>query len=90
MMWNNAGNCFGGFGGGFPMMMGGGLLMILFWGLIIWLIIYAVGKWTPNNNRSTASDDAVAALRQRYSQGEISTEEYRERLQELMKPIKKN
>lgn len=79
-MWNN-GDCFG---GGFPMMMGGGMIMMfLFWGLIIFLIFYAIRKWSPNN-RSNHSDKAIDQLRERYSRGEISAEEYRERLQELM------
>lgn len=79
MMWNNGTGCLG---GGFPMMIGGGLFMLLFWGLVIWLIIYAVRKWSPNHKTSD-TDKAVDLLRQRYSRGEISTEEYRERLHEL-------
>ncbi|WP_170006064.1 SHOCT domain-containing protein [Bacillus fonticola] len=79
MMWNNGADCLG---GGFPMMFGGGLLMLLFWGLIIWLVIYAIRKWSPTD-RSNSSDKAVEILKQRYSRGEIDTEEYRQRLREL-------
>ncbi|WP_229683018.1 SHOCT domain-containing protein [Virgibacillus oceani] len=64
------------------MMMFGGIFMLVFWGLIICLIIYAIRKWSPNNKLDQI-DNAVDVLRQRYSRGEISTEEYRERLQEL-------
>ncbi len=83
-MWNNGANCFG---GGFPMMMGGWLMMILFWGLVIWLILYAIRKWSPNHKEN---HNAVDLLRQRYSRGEIDTEEYRERLKELTNTTKKN
>lgn len=78
-MWNNGAECLG---GGFPMMMFGGIFMLVFWGLVIWLIVYSIRKWSPND-KTTHSDKAVDLLRQRFSRGEISTEEYRERLHEL-------
>lgn len=81
LMWNDGANCFG---GGLPMMMGGGLMMLLFWGLIIFLIVYVVRKTVPNKS-SNEPYDAVEVLKKRYSMGEIGTEEYRERLQELLK-----
>lgn len=67
---------------GWPMMIGGGLFMLVFWGLIIWLVIYLIRELSQNNT-TNSSDKAVDLLRQRYSRGEISTEEYRERLYEL-------
>lgn len=79
MMWNNGANCFG---GGFPIMMIGGIMMILFCGLLIWLLFYAIRKWSSNDKVSNSAN-AVDLLRQRYSRGEINTEEYRERLKEL-------
>lgn len=84
------GNGYGCFGSGFPMMMGGGMwMMILFWGLIIWLIIYAIRKWSPND-KSNQTDKAIDILRERYSMGEISKEEFRERLEELTDKANKN
>ncbi|MDC3415158.1 SHOCT domain-containing protein [Terrihalobacillus insolitus] len=82
MMWNNGTEIFGGV---FPMMMVGGIFMIVFWGLVIWLIILAIQRLSAgNNNKSSQTDDkAVEVLRQRYSRGEIDTEEYRQRLHEL-------
>lgn len=85
MMWNNGGNFFE---GGFPMMMGG-LMMIVFWGVIIWLLFHTFGKSSPNGKVNN-SPDAVELLRQRYSRGEINAEEYRERLKELKDTAKKN
>jgi putative membrane protein len=79
MMWNNGTECLG---GGFPMMMFGGIFMLVFWGLVIWLIVLAIRKLSPGG-KSSQTDKAVDLLKQRYSKGEISTEEYRERLHEL-------
>jgi len=78
MMWNDGADCFG---GGFPMMFGG-VFMFIFWGLVIWLIVVAIRKLSSKDKPSEA-DNAVELLRQRYSRGEIDTEEYRQRLQEL-------
>lgn len=80
-MWNHGINCFG---EGSPMMMGGGILMYLFWGLVIVLIINEIRK-SYSNKKGGQTGSAIEVLRKRYSMGEISTEEYRERLNELTK-----
>lgn len=80
-MMTNGTNCFS--GGSSIMMLGGGLFMLLSLGLIIWLIIYAIRKLSPDNKKEQ-SNLAINVLKQRYSRGEISTEEYKERLQVLM------
>ncbi|WP_407270655.1 SHOCT domain-containing protein [Radiobacillus sp. PE A8.2] len=80
MMWNNGTECLG---GGFPMMMFGGVFMLVFWGLVIWLIVLAIQKLSQGG-KSSQIDNAVNILRQRYSRGEIETDEYRQRLHELM------
>lgn len=77
-MWQH-GNYWGGF---FPMMIGGGFMMLVFCGLIIWLVIYAIRSLSPNEKLNHV-DSAVDILRQRYAKGEISVEEYRERIKEL-------
>ncbi|GLO68430.1 SHOCT domain-containing protein [Oceanobacillus kimchii] len=79
MMWNDGAECFG---GGFPLMMFGGIFMFVFWGLVIWLIVVAIRKLS-SKDKSSQTDNAIELLRQRYSRGEIETEEYRQRLQEL-------
>lgn len=84
MMWNN-GDHWGGF---FPMMMGGGIMMLIFWALVIWLVIYAIRKLSPIE-RSKNQDSATDIIRQRYAKGEISVEEYRERLKELQDTSRK-
>lgn len=79
MMWNHGTDCFG---GGFNMMMFGGVFMLVFWGLVIWLIILAIRKLSQSNKADHAGN-AVDLLRQRYARGEIDTEEYKQRLNEL-------
>ena len=78
-MWNKGAECLG---GGFPMMMFGGVFMLIFWGLFIWLIVLAIRKLS-SDDKSSKTDNAVEVLRQRYSRGEIDTEEYKQRLHEL-------
>lgn len=78
-MWNNGAECLG---GGFPMMMFGGIFMLIFWGLVIWLIVLAIRKLS-SGDKSSQTVNAVEVLRQRYSRGEIDTEDYRQRLHEL-------
>ncbi|MBP2256876.1 SHOCT domain-containing protein [Virgibacillus alimentarius] len=48
--------------------------MLVFWGLIIWLIVLIIRKLS-SRNKSSQTDKAVEVLRQRYSQREIDTEE---------------
>jgi putative membrane protein len=61
-MWNNGAGCLG---GGFPMMMFGGIFMLIFWGLVIWLIVLAIRKLS-SGDKSSQTDNAVEVLRQRY------------------------
>ncbi|RBP05351.1 putative membrane protein [Rossellomorea aquimaris] len=64
------------------MMMFGGIFMLIFWGLVIWLIVLAIRKLS-SGDKSSQTVNAVEVLRQRYSRGEIDTEDYRQRLHEL-------
>ena len=45
--------------------------MILFWGLIIWLIL-----WLVNQNNKTENDKPYDILKRRYVEGKISKKEY--------------
>ena len=62
-------------GGGFGML--GGLMMIVFWGVIIALIFFAV-RWFSEKGRASGSS-AHDILRDRFARGEIDEEEYRKR-----------
>lgn len=72
MMWGN------GFG------FGGGLMMILFWGIIIALIVLAV-RWLANSagEGNAGRPDAMERLRERFAAGEIDEEEFERRKQAL-------
>ncbi|HAV11500.1 MAG TPA: electron transporter RnfE [Candidatus Moranbacteria bacterium] len=79
------GNYFGGFGFGF-----GWIFMLLFWGLIIWgvfaLVRGAGGHGCCGHNRGEhKNDNALEILKERYAKGEISKEEFEEKMSVLKK-----
>ena len=77
----------GGLGmGGYGMMgfgMGFGVIfMLLFWGLIIWLIVTLVNA---NQSGKKESEDSLSILKKRYASGEITKKQYGEMRKELLK-----
>jgi putative membrane protein len=77
MGWGNQGYGMGGFGG---------IIMILFWGLVIVGVVLVIRYFTtgqvPGRGGSTLYEvhsDPLQILRQRYAKGEIDTEEFEER-----------
>lgn len=53
----------------------GFVFMILFWGLIIWLIVWIINNFTKSKGiRSVES--AVDILKKRYAKGEITKKQY--------------
>jgi len=76
----------GSFGmGGYGMMgfgMGFGFIfMLLFWGLIIWLIISLINASQSNKNEP----DSLTILKRRYASGEITKKQYEEMRKELQR-----
>ena len=74
----------GGWGGGW-MPLWGILMMVVFVavvGLIVWLILRSVGPGSAGS-RTDSAFRAREILTERYARGEISTEEYQERLDQL-------
>ena len=74
----------GNFGmGGYNMMvfgMGFGFIfMLLFWGLIIWLIATLINASQSNKNEP----DSLTILNRRYASGEITKKQYEEMKKEL-------
>lgn len=69
-------------GGGYGMV--GGLVMLLFWGVVIVLIVLAV-KWFTDNQAggNRGGRDAVDILRERFAAGEIDEEEFERRKKAL-------
>lgn len=64
--------------GGFGFGMFGGLMMLVFWGVIIALIVLAV-RWVMANQGAAPRDDALETLRKRFAAGEIDEEEFNRR-----------
>jgi putative membrane protein len=73
-----------------PGMMGGfgwgwlPLLMIVFWGLVIWGIVAAVrGASNRRDYGMSTQESALEVLKRRYAQGEIKKREYEEKRRDL-------
>jgi putative membrane protein len=71
-------------GGGYGIF--GGLMMILFWVIVIALIVFAV-KWFNDNQGggNRGKRDALEILRERFASGEIDEEEFDRRRKALEK-----
>jgi putative membrane protein len=81
-----------GFGFGWGGMIFGGLLMLLFWGVVIALVVFAVRALTrsgsgqatpPAGSPGQTRDQALEILRERYARGEISKDEFNSMRQDL-------
>lgn len=64
-------------GGGYGM-IGGLIMMLLFWGIVI-ALIYVVVKWMSDRQGGGSRRDAMDILRERYASGEIDEEEFERR-----------
>ncbi len=69
-----------GFGMGFGMGIGA-IIMVLFWGAIIWLVISLINAGTQKSEET--SESALAILKKRYARGEVTKEQYLEMEKEL-------
>ena len=71
----------GGFGWGLFMPV----FMVVFWGLIIWGVVALVRGLTGSKGSAFPGEDsALAILKRRYAQGDISREEYQGKKKELV------
>lgn len=80
-MWGNL--CGGNMSWGFGL---GWIFMLLFWGLIIWAIIYLAQNLSRSDNmdyRDQKRDKSMDILRERYAKGEISKEEFEKMKKDL-------
>ncbi len=64
------------FGGMGLWMVFGFVLFVLFWGGIIWLIVWAVKKATDRGGTGYANGNAIEIARARYARGEITREQF--------------
>ena len=58
------------------------LTMLVFWGLVITGIVFAI-RWLATQGRGSRPDSALEILRQRYARGEIDREEFEARKRDL-------
>jgi putative membrane protein len=70
----------------------GGFFMFLFWALVIAGIVYMVIRLSRNNSRSGympigERDNTINILRERFARGEISQDEYDEKLKTLKEQL---
>ncbi len=71
------------FGFGFPLMMGGGIGMLLFWLLIIVGAVWLISALSPRGVSSVGtapapSESPLDILKRRYANGEINKEQFEE------------
>ena len=71
-----------GWGGGW-MWLWGVAMMVLFAVLVVWLIRALTGSPGSTRDRAQPGDRAREILAERYARGELTAEEYRERLDHL-------
>jgi len=60
-------------------MLFGGIWMLVFWGLIIWFIVWGIQKITgkgKSDTRTPPKRDPLDIAKERYARGEISKEEF--------------
>ena len=60
---------------------GGGIMMIVFWVLLVALIVWLVREFGGKNSRS--SSNALDILKERYAKGEISKEEFESKRKDI-------
>lgn len=61
--------------------IGGWLMMLLFWGAIIWLIVWAVRNVAGGAKRDNS---ALDILKERYARGEITKHEFEEKKKDIV------
>lgn len=62
--------------------IGMGLLMLLFWGVVIVGIVFGI-RWLISQGKASPPDTALDILRQRYARGEINKEEFEAKKRDL-------
>lgn len=60
-------------------MMFGGMWMLIFWGIVIWLVVWGVNKISGSRDTHTDSKESPLDIaRRRLANGEITKEEFEE------------
>jgi putative membrane protein len=69
---------------GYGMGFFGWIMMVLFWGAVIWFIVWLVNQ-NKNNDKNHSDKTASEILKERYVKGEISKKEFDEMKKEISK-----
>jgi putative membrane protein len=67
-------------------MVFGGVMMVIFWGAVIGLIVWAVGKTTGRRDSEEGTRgrrDALDIAKERYARGEITREDFEQMKRDL-------
>jgi len=72
---------YNGYGGWEHGWFGGGIMMVVFWVLLIALIVWAVRG--VNDKKSSSDQSALNILKERYAKGEIDKKEFEEKKKDL-------
>ena len=79
MHWGNMGGMgYGGFGFGW-------IFMVLFWALVIMGIVYIAKHLLSGSRQVIEKESTEDILKKRYAAGELSTDEFNERLSVVLK-----
>ena len=65
------------------MFFGGGLLMWVFWLVVLIVLIYVLKNIFGSGNQNSSSNEALEILKQRYARGEIDEAEFEQRKKKL-------
>lgn len=67
----------------------GWMMMIVFWGTVVALLVWAIRSAATTNNRSAPdAPDALGILERRYAAGEIDRDEFEDRRRVLVEARK--
>lgn len=69
------------FSGG--MFFGGGILMWIFWLVLLVVLVYVLKDIFGSINKNSSSDKAMEILKQRFARGEIDEAEFEQRKKQL-------
>lgn len=81
-------NGYGGWGGVMGW-LGGGIMMIVFWVLVIWLAVYLIrghskGRHGCGHDMNNKDNTPLNILKERYAKGEIDKKEFEEKKKDLI------
>jgi len=77
------GNYFGWGSGSMMGWFGGWIMMVVFWGLIIYFVVWVVKKLS--NTSDSANSSAINILKERFAKDEITKEEFEAKMSVLTK-----